>query len=349
MKRIKVGTSRSYDVIVGRGAVECLGGELRDILKAEKILIVTDDNVAHLYLEKTKKLVSSDFSCYERILPSGEKNKNLESVTAIISDMQRYGFDRNDAVLALGGGVVGDTAAFSASIYMRGIDFVNVPTTLLSQVDSSVGGKTGVDFGGGKNIVGTFYSPKFVVCDTSFTDTLLPKTFSDGCAEIIKYAFIGDGELLEKIGGGIKNNLDDIVYRCVSDKNEVVTEDEFDRGRRAFLNFGHTVGHAVESLSGYAVSHGSAVSIGMRIICEACEKAGICEKGVTEKLSEVLRANGLPLECGFSPEALTEAIRKDKKKSGEFISVIVPTGLCECRIEKMTFDGLFKILKDVTP
>ena len=348
MRRIKVKTSQEYSVLVGSGAIERISSELKEILKANRIMIISDDNVAPLHLENLKNKLS-EFNCYTHILKNGEENKNIEAVLGILSHMQAEEFDRDDAVIALGGGVVGDISAFSASIYMRGIDFVNIPTTLLSQVDSSVGGKTGVDFGGAKNIVGSFYQPKLVVCDTDYLNTLKPEIFADGCAEVIKYAFIGDIELLKVIEDGIRKNIDEIVYKCVSDKNDGVSNDDFDRGLRGLLNFGHTIGHAVESLSSYSISHGSAVSIGMRIVTEAFEKVGICEKGVAEKLISVLKANNLPLDCGYSVDDIISAVRKDKKKSGDSISVIVPKELCKCEIEKMSFEKLYSIIKEVTP
>lgn len=349
MKRIRVGTSRSYDVLVGAGSICEVANELKKTVKAKKILIVTDTNVAPLHLNALKSLLLNDYTCFVHILESGEEHKNFDSVLGILSALQQNGFDRDDAVIALGGGVVGDISAFSASVYMRGIDFINVPTTLLSQVDSSVGGKTGIDFGGAKNIVGSFYQPKLVICDTDLLKTLPPEIFSDGCAEVIKYAFIGNEKLLSVIEDGIEKNVDEVVYRCVCHKNDVVSSDEFDRGGRAVLNFGHTIGHAVESLSNYSVSHGKAVAIGMKVITEACEKAHICQKGVLGKLLSVLSSNGLSAECGYSANDLIEVIRKDKKKSGDSVSVIVPTSLCSCAIEKMSFEKLYDIIKEVTP
>ena len=349
MRKIRVGTSRSYDVAVGSGALSEIIGDLKNVIKAKKILIVTDTNVAPLHLDRLNSLISNEYDCFTHILESGEDHKNIDAVLGILTTLQQNGFDRNDAIIALGGGVVGDISAFSASVYMRGIDFVNVPTTLLSQVDSSVGGKTGIDFGGAKNIVGSFYQPKLVICDTDHLKTLSPEIFSDGCAEVIKYAFIGNPELLSVIEDGIEKNIDDVVYRCVLHKNEVVSGDEFDRGGRAVLNFGHTVGHAVESLSGYTLSHGKAVAIGMRVITESCEKANICQKGVTEKLVSLLQANGLPIECEMSADDLINTVRKDKKKSGDSISVIVPKELCSCAIEKMSFEKLYDLIKEVTP
>ncbi len=345
MKRIRVKTSREYSVLIGSGAVAQLKNEISSTLKATRLLIVTDDNVAPLYLKELTSILDG-YQIHSLTLKNGEEHKNLDAVVSILTHMKENSFDRDDAVIALGGGVVGDIAAFSASVYMRGIDFVNVPTTLLSQVDSSVGGKTGVDFLGAKNAVGSFYQPRLVICDTDHLDTLSQEIFADGCAEVIKYAFINDPELLAVIESGIKNNVDEIVYRCVGDKNAVVSDDEFDRGQRALLNFGHTVGHAVESLSGYKISHGSAVAIGMSVITRGCEKKGICSPGVYDRLSAILTANGLPTTTEMNAEALIDAIRNDKKKSGDLITVIIPTELCQCVTKKMTFDKLYDVIAE---
>lgn len=345
MKKIRVKTSREYSVIVGGCTVEALPTELKSTLKASRLLVVTDSNVAPLHLDALVSRLGG-YEVHTLTLPAGEEHKTLDSVVSILTKMKENSFDRDDAVIALGGGVVGDIAAFSASVYMRGIDFVNVPTTLLSQVDSSVGGKTGVDFLGAKNAVGSFYQPRLVICDTDHLKTLSPSVFADGCAEVIKYAFIGDPDLLTVIENGIDKNVDDVVYRCVNDKNLIVSRDEFDRGDRALLNFGHTVGHAVESLSGYTVSHGSGVAIGMSVITRGCEKKGICPEGVYDRLTAPLRRNGLPTSTEMSAEALIDAIKNDKKKSGELITVIIPTDLCRCVTKKMTFGELHGIIEE---
>lgn len=346
MRRINVSTSRKYDVIVGSGSAKSISKELEGLINASRILIVTDDNVAPLYLRRLMSMLGN-YKISSLELKSGEENKTMDSVMGIISCLRKNFFDRGDAVIALGGGVVGDISAFAASIYMRGIDFINIPTTLLSQVDSSVGGKTGVDFGKAKNIIGSFYQPSLVICDSDYLNTLSAQTFSDGCAEVIKYAFIGDSKLLDVIKEGIKSNIDDIIFRCVEDKNAVVAGDEFDKGGRAILNFGHTIGHAVESLSSYNVSHGGAVAIGMHSITLASERAGLCEKGVAERLKTILESNGLSTALKYNADELICAIKSDKKKSGDEISVIIPTGLCKCKVEKMAFDRLYKMIQSI--
>lgn len=345
MKRIRVKTSREYEVLVGSGAVEMLEAELRRLTSAARILTVTDDNVAPLHSERFLALLPEDAEKHLFVIPNGEEHKSIDTVISILTYMKEHAFDRSDLIIALGGGVTGDMTALAASLYMRGIDFINVPTTLLSQVDSSVGGKTGVDFLGSKNIIGTFYQPRLVICDTNYLSTLPRDVFADGCAEVIKYAFINDESLLTIIEDGIEANIDEVVYKCVSNKNDIVSRDEFDRGERALLNFGHTVGHAVESLSGYTVSHGKAVAIGMAVITRACELGGICEPGVYGRLTSVLTANHLPVEAAEDADELTAAIKNDKKKSGDGITVVVPTALSSTKTQKMSFVELHKLIK----
>lgn len=347
MKRIKIKTSRNYDVLVGAGASLSIGSEISAISSPSRILTVTDNNVAPLHADSFISRLPDDAEKHIFTLPHSEEHKSIETVMSILTYLKAHGFDRNDLIIALGGGVTGDMAAFAASIYMRGIDFVNVPTTLLSQVDSSVGGKTGVDFLGAKNIIGTFYQPRLVICDTEFLKTLPDEIFADGCAEVIKYAFINDPDLLALIDGGIKANIESIVFRCVSNKNDIVSRDEFDRGDRALLNFGHTLGHAVEGLSEYKISHGKAVAIGMAVISRACESAGICVGGVYDRLTSVLSANSLPTSTEFTAEELIGTVKNDKKKNGDGISVIVPVSISQTQIKKMSFDELYELIKGV--
>ena len=343
MKRVQVNTARSYSVLIGSGAVAALPEELKKLTGARRLMIVTDETVAPLHLESLKALLQG-WDVYTHVFPAGEEHKAMDTLLPLLSQLLEAGFDRSDLIVALGGGVVGDMAGFAASMYMRGIDFVNIPTTLLSQVDSSVGGKTGVDLMGAKNILGAFYQPRLVICDTDYLATLPPSVFADGCAEVIKYAFIGDEELLPLLEAGILENLAEIVYRCVQDKSDIVASDEFDRGRRGLLNFGHTLGHAVEKLSGYAISHGSAVAMGMAQMTMACEKAGLCETGVSQRLLPLLQRHNLPTEHPYSPKELIAGARSDKKKSGDKVAAIVPRRLCCCEMQKMSFEELEALL-----
>lgn len=346
MKRVQVNTAHSYRVLIGSGAVRCLPEELKKLTAARRLMLISDDTVAPLYLKKLVQLLG-DWEVHTHVFPADEAHKSMDTLMPLLAQLLETGFDRSDVIVALGGGVVGDMAGFAASMYMRGINYVNLPTTLLSQVDSSVGGKTAVDFQGAKNILGAFHQPSLVICDTDYLATLPDSVFADGCAEVIKYAFIGDGELLPLLEDGIRNHPEEIVYRCVADKAEIVSGDEFDRGRRGLLNFGHTLGHALEKVSGYAISHGSAVALGMLYVTAACEEAGICERGVYERLLPLICSHGLPVAAQYPMTAVLEAIRSDKKKSGESISAILPRGLCRCEIRKLPFEELEVLLKRV--
>jgi len=346
VKRVQVNTARSYSVLIGRGAVRHLPEELKTFPAARRLMLVSDDTVASLHLENLVQLLGN-WEVHTHVFPAGEAHKSMDTLMPLLAQLLEAGFDRSDMIVALGGGVVGDMAGFAASMYMRGINYVNLPTTLLSQVDSSVGGKTAVDFQGSKNILGAFHQPSLVICDTDYLSTLPDSVFADGCAEVIKYAFIGDADLLPLLEDGIRNHPEEIVYRCVMDKAEIVSGDEFDRGRRGLLNFGHTIGHAIEKKSGYAVSHGAAVAMGMLSMTAACEKAGLCEAGVYERLLPLLWNHGLPVAVPYGRKALMEAARSDKKKTGESVALIVPRRLCCCEIQKMSFEELRVLLEKV--
>lgn len=346
MKEVQVNTARTYRVLIGSGTVKSLPEELRQISRARRLMLVSDDIVAPLHLGKVLDLLG-DWEVHTHVFPTGEIHKSMDTLMPLLAKLLEAGFDRSDAMVALGGGVVGDMVGFAASMYMRGMNYVNLPTTLLSQVDSSVGGKTAVDFQGAKNILGAFHQPSLVICDTDYLATLPRGSFADGCAEVIKYAFIGDESLLPLLEDGIQNHLEEIVYRCVQDKAEIVSGDEFDRGRRGLLNFGHTLGHAMENLSGYTLSHGAAVALGMGYITDACEKAGICEYGVYDRLLRLLQCHSLPTAANFSRTELMEAVRTDKKKSGDSVSAILPRGLCRCEIRKLSFGELETLMQKV--
>lgn len=346
MREVQVNTACPYRVLIGSGAVCALPEELKKITAAERVMVVTDEMVAALHLSDMLLLLDG-WEVHTHVFPAGEEHKTVDTLMPLLKKLLEAGFDRSDLIVAFGGGVVGDMAGFAASMYMRGIDFVNIPTTLLSQVDSSVGGKTAVDFMGAKNILGAFYQPRLVICDTDYLAALPEPVFADGCAEVIKYAFIGDEGLLQLLESGIQNCTEEIVCRCVQDKADIVASDEFDRGRRGLLNFGHTVGHAIEKLSGCSVSHGCAVAMGMLCVTAACEKAGLCESGVYDRLLPLLRNHGLPVTLPYSRSAIVDAARADKKKNGDSVSMIVPRALCRCEIRKMTFGEMDSLLQKV--
>jgi 3-dehydroquinate synthase len=267
-------------------------------------------------------LADLGFHVLKRVVPAGEESKSGEQYLRLLSFMAAEHVTRSDVIFALGGGVVGDLSGFLAATYQRGIDFVQLPTTLLAAVDSSVGGKTAINLPEGKNLAGTFKQPACVIMDTDTLETLDESVFADGCAEVIKYGMIWDGELFEMLQNHVltepeqrKNTvlLIDVISCCVDIKREIVIQDELDKGIRNILNFGHTVGHSIEKKSGFEISHGAAVAMGMAIVTEAAEKVGICGDGITEELRGLLTAYGLPVEAPFAVEELIEGILSDKK------------------------------------
>jgi 3-dehydroquinate synthase len=236
--------------------------------------------------------------------------------------------------------VVGDLAGFGAAVYLRGICFVQIPTTLLAAVDSSVGGKTAVDLVAGKNLVGAFHQPSLVICDYKTLDTLPDNVFSDGCAEVIKYGVINNKPLFELLSNGIKDNIEEIIAICVKDKADIVSEDEFDTAKRQLLNLGHTVGHAIEACSSFEISHGSAVAMGKMIVTKAAVAMKLCEKSELERLEAALINADLPTNCQFSAKELTSVALADKKRSGDKITVVIPYSIGDSRLVKINVNEL---------
>jgi 3-dehydroquinate synthase len=255
------------------------------------------------------------------VFPHGEQSKSIETLASLLDFLAEHKVARSDTIAALGGGVVGDLTGFAASCYMRGIKFVQIPTTLLAMVDSSVGGKTGINLPTGKNLAGAFYQPEAVICDIDTLDTLPPDCFLDGCAEVIKYGILADRELFYT---PIRENQEDVIARCVEIKRDIVNEDEFEAGRRKLLNFGHTIGHAIEKLSGYTMAHGHAVAAGMAIIARA---SGCCD---ALEITNMLERYGLPTSTAYGAEELAQACLSDKKRAGDYITMVFPEriGLC---------------------
>ncbi len=343
-KRIEVKAGKPYSVKIGAGLLDKAGEESKALGLDGKALIVSDDNVAALYIEKvSSSLKEAGFEVFSFVIPHGEASKSAENLIAILEFAAENAFSRTDTFFALGGGVVGDLCGFAAAVYMRGTNFVQLPTTLLAAVDSSVGGKTAIDLTAGKNLAGAFYQPKLVLCDTDTFDTLPDEEFSNGMAEVIKYGMFCDSEFLEIL---TENNTDieSIIARCVEIKARVVEADEFDKSERMFLNFGHTVAHAVEKLSNYTVSHGSAVAIGMAVITKAAVSLGRCESNVLEILIELLKKYNLPCECPYGVDEVFEVTLKDKKNAHGKITLVIPTGKGESVLQKCDYNELKEII-----
>lgn len=345
MKRITVNASESYDIIIANALLEKSGEYTKSISSAKKVCLVTDDTVDALYSDKVIcSLEKAGFSVCKFVIPHGEKSKCADSFIKLLNYLAYEHLTRSDLLVALGGGVVGDLTGFAAACYQRGIDFIQIPTTLLAAVDSSVGGKTAIDIEAGKNLVGAFHQPRLVLCDTDTLSTLTPDIYRDGCAEVIKYGMIYDADFLSALNNKhAKEWEEEVIERCVTLKRDVVAEDEFDRGSRALLNFGHTAGHALEAISNFEISHGSAVGWGMATVTKACEEIGICEKGCYEYLRGILLKYGFNIEYNYQPEELAAAALSDKKREGESVTLIVPERVGKCVTHKIPVNELIKI------
>ena len=336
MKAVSVAASRRYDILIERGLLNRAGKLVRSVTNAGTVMLVSDDSVWPLYGETVQKsLEDTGVSVCRFVFPHGEGSKCAKTYLALLDALCENRLTRADAALALGGGVAGDLTGFAASTYLRGIGFIQIPTTLLAMVDSSVGGKTAIDLPAGKNLAGTFYQPWLVLCDPACLDSLPDEIFHDGCAEVIKYAVLGNAPFFEELNcTPPRTQLEHIIETCVRMKRDIVAQDEFDRGQRQLLNLGHTFGHGIEACSGFSVSHGSAVAIGMAMIVRAAAQFGICEAETRDAVLTLLRQYGLPVDCTYAAEQMLGTILHDKKASGGSINLIVPTAVGRCEIRK---------------
>ena len=345
MEIIKVNASKEYDVVIGKGILPSLGEKCASLLGKGKAVIVTDSNVKEFWLDETKKsLQLAGIQTSVFVFKAGEESKSKETLFELIEFMAESKLTRSDFAVALGGGVTGDMTGLAASLYLRGIPFVQVPTTLLAAVDSSVGGKTAVNLTAGKNLMGAFYQPSLVLCDTDTLSTLPEEEFANGMAEVIKYGVIFDKYLFDKIcGGDVKSNIENIIARCVELKRDVVAKDEFDKGDRQLLNFGHTMAHSIEKCSNFEISHGNAVAIGMVIASKASSALGWSDEDCTDAIVEANKNNNLPVECDFTAKDLADAALSDKKRTGGTITFVVPEKIGECVLKKVSVETLYKI------
>ena len=342
MLRIPVPASRPYSVLLGGGILPALGEELAALTPSRRLALVSDGNVFPLHGERVcAQLRQAGFQVCSYILPAGEEHKSMASLAALLGFFAENRLGRGDLALALGGGVVGDLTGFAAAVYMRGMDYVQLPTTLLSAVDSSVGGKTGVDLKEGKNLMGAFHQPLLVLCDRELLATAPERELRCGFAEVIKYGLMGDAELFRSLEAGeLRLPPEAVIARCIAMKAELVGRDELDRGERRKLNLGHTFAHAIELLSGYTVPHGLAVGMGLSAVCRAAGALGRCEPGVSPRLDRLLTKYGLPTALPYPAEALYEAMLRDKKVRGDAVSLVIPTGLGRCETESVPVTAL---------
>lgn len=339
MNTIRVTASRPYDVVIGSGVLEELGARAAALLPGRSVCIVSDDTVAALYERQARQsLEAAGFRVVRYVFPHGEKSKSGESFLALLGFLAQSRLTRADALVALGGGVTGDLTGFAAACYLRGISYIQVPTTLLAMVDSSVGGKTAIDLPEGKNLCGAFWQPSLVLCDTDALQTLPRETFRDGCAEVIKYGVLGSRPLFDRLKGS--PDWTEVVCTCVSMKRDIVQDDEFDTGRRQLLNLGHTLGHAIEKNSAFTLSHGQCVAIGMAMIARAAEKKGLCSAETCSELLALLRQYDLPTETTQSAPDILAAALSDKKRQGQTLTLVVPRAIGQCELKKIPVETL---------
>jgi len=345
MRTITVNASKTYDITIGTGVLSEAGSIIRKTAGGKTAAIVTDDNVAPLYAERLKSILEeSNYRTATYIFRSGETSKDAGTFISVLNFLGSEKLSRTDVVVALGGGVVGDLAGFAAACYMRGIRFVQIPTTLLAAVDSSVGGKTAINLITGKNLAGAFYQPDAVLCDVSLLTTLTAEVFRDGCAEVIKYGIIADSVLFESLKTPIRTQSEAVIARCIEIKRDIVAEDEFEHGARKLLNFGHTIGHAIELLSKYRTPHGQAVAAGMAIVTRAAVRMGICGAHSLRDILHVLRLYELPENTAYKADKLTHACLSDKKRDGDSLTMIFPLEIGKCVLKKIPVSELEAVI-----
>jgi 3-dehydroquinate synthase len=305
-------------------------------------MLVSDERVYSLYGRAVEEsYAAAGYSVDRFTFPPGEASKNLGVFGSLMNALADARYIRSDIIVALGGGVTGDLAGFAASAYTRGIRYIQIPTTLLAAVDSSVGGKTAVNLNAGKNLAGAFWQPSLVLCDTDILRDLPGDLLSDGAAEAVKYGVLRDEALFDTLAAGrLIDALDYVVETSVCIKRDLVNEDEFDTGARQLLNLGHTIGHAIESCSKYEISHGRAVAIGLYRIARAAEVLGINPPGLSARIRTALAACGLSTECGYTADELANAALSDKKRRGGMLTLIVPREIGRCELMEAPIENL---------
>ncbi len=347
MKKINV--LNKYDIVVGENLINRCGAAIKQVCKGTRCCVVSDDNVAPLYAERVlDSLKKAGYEASLFVFKHGESSKHIGTVTEMLSFFSKQSLTRSDFVVALGGGVVGDMAGFAAAIYLRGIQFVQLPTSLLAQIDSSVGGKTGCDLESGKNLVGAFHHPSLVLIDTEFLSTLPDEYMKDGMGEMIKYGAIKSPEIFEFLENKpCFSGLEELIFKCVSIKAEIVECDFTEKGERALLNFGHTVGHAIERLEDFCgMSHGCAVAVGMCIITRAAEKVELCHTGNAARIEALCRKYGLPTGYDAEPEDIAKAALTDKKRTANQLKLVLIRKIGDSYTCPINCDKLGNLLKD---
>ena len=355
MQVIEVHTGVPYRVQVGTRLLEQVGSLTREVNAGTRAAVVTDSNVGPLYGRiVAEALAAAGYTLDTFTFEAGEASKHSGTYLKILDFLAAHELTRGDVVVALGGGVVGDLAGFAAATYLRGIDYVQVPTSLLAMVDSSVGGKTAIDLPAGKNLAGAFWQPRAVVADIGCLATLEPAQFADGCGEVIKHALIADAQLYELLEHMpltlellMKNvpAVETIVARNIEIKRNVVDMDEREGGARKLLNMGHTMGHAVEKLEEFRLGHGNCVAIGMVAMARAAAAAGACDAALVERLDALCRAHGLTTSCTWTAAEVFDAALHDKKRAGDTIDLVIPHAAGEAGINRTPLDTFMRLIE----
>ena len=342
MKTVTINASKSYEIKIGSGLLTHLGAEALRLGKAKNVCIVSDSNVFPLYGKTaSESLENVGFTVCSFVFPAGEESKSAGTYLEMLNYLADCKLTRTDLIVALGGGVVGDLAGFTAATFLRGIRFIQIPTTLLAAVDSSVGGKTAIDLPAGKNLVGAFWQPSLVLCDTDTLASLPRDIFIDGCAEVIKYGILYDAPFFASLEAtGPEFDREAVIARCVEMKRDVVMEDEFDTGARMKLNLGHTIGHGVEASSDFCLSHGKSVAIGMAIVSRAshCPDNG--------RIIGILEKFGLPTTTTTDADTLLRYALSDKKRSGGTVNLILPRTIGNCDIVPTPVENIKSFIEE---
>lgn len=347
MNAITVSVSKEYQVIIGNGLLSDIDAYVKNFSASGKVAIISDSNVWPIYgITVQNTLNMSGLVVHSYIFSAGEESKNGITYLNILNFLAESKLTRSDLIIALGGGVVGDITGFAAATYLRGIPYIQVPTSLLAMVDSSVGGKTAIDLPAGKNLAGAFYQPSLVLCDLDTLNTLPEDVLTDGCAEVIKYGILYDADLFNHLlTNGIDFNKETVISRCVELKRDVVSVDEFDHGERQKLNLGHTIGHGIELSSEFMISHGKAVAIGMAIAAKAAHTLKLCDSSTYNIIVNILQKFGLPTATDFSADELFHYALSDKKRAGSTVNLIIPREIGNCIIQSIAISDLLSFIQ----
>ncbi|MDO4481700.1 MAG: 3-dehydroquinate synthase [Bacillota bacterium] len=350
IKKIEINVSQKYDYFIERGSLDNIGNMLKDRFGQCSIIVVSDDAVDSVYGNRVAvSLTKAGFNTLSYVFERGEKSKNFFVLNDLLEFMAENYITKKDILLSLGGGTVGDVSGFAASVYSRGIRYVQIPTTFLAAIDSAVGGKTAVNLKAGKNLAGSIYHPSMVICDPDTFDTLEPEVYAQGTAEAVKCGIIGDKRIFSRLSKAtFKNNIEDIIESCVKIKMSIVELDENDNGKRQLLNLGHTFAHSIEKCSMYKISHGSAVAMGILMAARAGAARGYCKRDLCDKINAALIRNGLHTKCRLSLEKIAEGMLSDKKRRGDTINMVFPRKIGKCEIVTVPVDEIPQIVRDAT-